>query len=77
MDCSTEAAPSLNKAGVSIQSTQPSKYGKGIEQPKELAPLTDEQSASDKDLLRERRKQSAGPIRAVNTELFREDFAAD
>lgn len=48
-----------------------------MEQPKELAPRTDEQSASDKDLLRERRKQSAGPIRAMNTELFREDFAAD
>lgn len=52
-------------------------YGKRIEQPKELAPLTDEQSASDKDLLQERRKQSTGLIRAVNTELFREDFAAD
>lgn len=44
------------------------KDGKGIEQPKELAPLTDEQGARDKDLLQERRKQSAGPIRAVNTE---------
>lgn len=78
MDCSNEAEPEAKQGwSLAFRAHSPAEYGKGREQPKELAPRTDEQSASDKDLLRERRKQSAGPIRAVNTELFREDFAAD
>lgn len=34
--------------------------------PRELAPLTDEQNARDRDLLRAGRKQSAGPLSALN-----------